>query len=454
MKQLFTYMIVALACLVQQSLYAQQFKLMRFNEDYNYLSTDTARSRYQQVKYLPLGDAASLYASFGGEARYEYVLTKNEDWTKNGQGTDQYTLHRYLLHADLHLGKSVRVFAQLASAFQLGGQFEPGPLNEDKLAIQNLFADVSLTDKLTLRLGRQELDYGTGRLISVREGTNARKYFTGGKIIYKSEWFGVDGFVMMNDDIHPGVFDNKPSREANLWGAYAWLAVPASGNFDFYYLGTHRDEAIFEEGTGREDRHTIATRYWKYGGGFVYNIEAAYQFGRFGTGDISAWTLAIDIGHTFGQLPWKPSLNLRNDYISGDKKAGDNKLQTFNPLFPKGGYFGFNPRVGPANLIDIHPYLGLTPSDKLSVQADVVFNWRYSLNDGIYRPSGNFNTAGSDASGRYIGAAYLLSGDYVFSPFIKFSCGAQYFQTGAFIHSIVTTPANSFFFNTQLTFKF
>ncbi len=426
---------------------------MRFNEDYPL--PDPNSNWYQHLKHV--GDS-TWYVSFGGEARYEYVLTVNEDWSKEGDRTDQYNLQRYLLHADVHLGKAVRLFAQLGSAFQLGGKYEAGPLNEDNLNIQNLFVDVSPLHQpaqtLTIRIGRQELDYGTGRLISVREGTNARKYFTGAKIMYTTPRFGIDALMMMNDEVRPGTFDNTASREINLWGTYAWLAIPASGNFDFYYLGTHRDEARFEEGVAKETRHTIATRYWKYGGGFIYNLEAAYQFGSFGQDDIQAWTLAIDLGYTFEHLAWKPSVNLRNDYISGDGQPGDGKLQTFNPLYPKGGYFGFNPRIGPANLIDLHPYLLLTPGPRLSLQADAVFNWRYATSDGIYRPSGNFNTSGLGSDKRYIGTAYLLSADYSFSTFIKLSCGAQYFHTGAFIHDIVSAPANSCFFNTQLSFRF
>jgi hypothetical protein len=42
--------------------------------------------------------------------------------------------------------------------------------------------------------------------------------------------------------------------------------------------------------------------------------------------------------------------------ISGDGRLNDGKLGTFNALYPKAGYFGFDPQVGPANLIDIHPF--------------------------------------------------------------------------------------------------
>lgn len=443
-------------CCCTTRLAAQGFKLMRYDEDYGTLE-DSVRNWYQQLKFLPLTADQQIYISFGGEIRTEYGGKFNEDWLA-GQGYNASLLRRYAVHADLHLNQRFRVFAQLNSALENGSKYGPAPVDEDQLVVENLFAEWAIlqtpAQQLSLRLGRQELNYGSGRLISVREGTTARQYFTGAKVRYAAQQWVVDAFVMGADQVNPGVFDNQPSHQANLWGAYANLNIPKGGNFDFYYLGIRRDSARFEEGQAREVRHTVATRYWKNGGGFIYNLEAAYQFGHFGDGNINAWTAAIDFGYTFENLKFKPSLNLRNDYISGDKRAGDGNLQTFNPLYPKGGYFGFNPLIGPSNLIDLHPYLVLTLSNRLTLQTDVVFNWRYSLQDGLYRPSGNFNTGGATSQQRYIGTTYLLSADYAFNQFLTLSCGGQYFQVGSFIRSIIPATADSKYVNLQLSFKF
>jgi len=435
---------------------AQGIKLMRYDEDYSQLK-DSTRNFYNQIKYIPLSSGAQSYLTLGGEIRYEYGGKINEDWIKD-QGFNSSFLQRYSLYADLHTGKFLRWFVQLNSGLEAGSKYGPAPVDEDQLAVQNLFAEARLWDNsrgtVSLRVGRQELNYGSGRLISVREGTTVRQYFTGAKLMYASPVFSIDAFVMEADEVNFGVFDNKPSHQANLWGTYANLNVAAGGNFDFYYLGNRRDEARFEEGVEKEVRHTVATRYWKNGGGFIYNLEAAYQFGTFGQGQISAWTAAIDFGYTFENVRFKPSINLRNDYISGDRKAGDGSLQTFNPLYPKGGYFGFNPLIGPSNLIDLHPYLVMSMTDRLSLQADVVLNWRYSTSDGIYRPSGNFNAAGSSSAHRFIGTTYLLSADYRYNAMLSFSFGAQYFKTGPFVRDIVSPSADSRFFNTQVSFKF
>lgn len=443
-------------CFLTAVAFGQSIKLMRYDEDYSKLK-DSGRNFYNTLKFLPLSANKKVYLSLGGEIREEFGGKVNEDWIKD-QGFNKSFLQRYSLYADLNIGEGLRFFAQLNSALENGSKYGPSPVDEDRLAVQNLFAEYKIlkdsSNTLSVRVGRQELNYGSGRLISVREGTTVRQYFTGAKLMYATPRFAIDVFVLEADEVNFGVFDNRPSHQANLWGAYSNLIIPKGGNFDFYYLGIRRDNAEFEEGTEKEIRHTLATRYWKNGGGFIYNLEAAYQFGNFGEGDIKAWTMAIELGYTFEEMKFRPSINLRNDYISGDKIAGDGKLQTFNPLYPKGGYFGFNPLIGPSNLIDLHPYVTLQLTDKLSAQADVVFNWRYALGDGIYRPSGNFNTAGSLSDHRFIGTTYLLSADYKFNNQFSFSCGGQYFKVGDFIKDIVPQWDNSIFFNTQVSFKF
>lgn len=444
-------------CAVKVTVYGQSFKLMRFDESYSQLA-DSPRTFYNRLKYLPLSKKSAVYLSFGGSARAEYVDFHNEDWGRIGTGHNNFLLQRYDLHTDLHLGEQFRVFGQIRSTWESGRKNGPRPIDEDRLNIQNFFLDFKAIHResatIILRLGRQELDYGSGRLVSVREGPNLRLYFTGGKVMFSTKNTQVDAFVMMADTINTGAFDNKLSHQANLWGLYSKFILDKTANLDFYYLGIRRNESSFEEGNQKEIRHTLGSRIWKYGGGFIYNLEAALQLGKFGQGNISAWTGSIDVGYLFEDVKYKPSVNLRNDYISGDQQAGDGSLQSFNPLYPKGGYFGFSPQIGPVNLIDIHPYITLNPSPKILIQMDVVMNWRYSVHDGVYRPSGGFNLAGSPSAKRYIGTAYLASMVYNFNRFISLNTGFQYFKTGPFISDIVATPRDGIFINSRLSLKF
>ncbi len=435
----------------------QSFKLMRFDEDYSGLK-DSARTFYRKIKYTGLSNNGNAYISFGGAARMEYVDFNNEDWGRLGIGHNAFLLQRYDVHADLHLHERFRIFAQIRSAWETGRSNGPRPIDEDHLNIQNLFIDAAIINRkdqqLILRAGRQELDYGSGRLISVREGPNLRLYFDGAKLMYSTSRWSIDGFAMMADTTYTGAFDNKRGKQVNLWGLYSKIIIPAFPNIDLYYIGIKRDRSSFEEGVNKELRHTAGTRIWRYGGGFIYNLEAAWQFGTFGSGLINAWTASVEAGYLFEDLPGKPAISLRNDYISGDRKKGDGDLQSFNPLYPKGGYFGFSPQIGPVNLIDLHPYATINIGKKILAQADVVLNWRYSLQDGIYRPSGGFNLAGSSSPERHIGTAYLASFVYSMNKFLSLNCGFQYFKTGAFIRDMTPTPKDGLFFNTRVSFKF
>lgn len=455
--RIFVLMLTALLTFGVVKSEAQSFKLMRFDEDYSTWG-DSAKTLYNSIKFLPLSPDQKMYLSFGGEARLEYVTFNNEDWGRLGIGHNSFLLQRYDLHTALHLSDRIRVFVQLRSALQGGRKNGSRPVDQDELNIQNLFVELKAWKKadksLNLRIGKQEMDYGSGRLISVREGPNVRLYFTGAKLMYTSKNLSLDGFAMFTDTINPGKFDNKRSKNINLWGAYAKIIFPKAGNLDAYYIGIRRDESQFEEGINKEIRHTVGSRFWKSGGGLIYNLEAAYQFGKFGTKGISAWTASAELGYSFEQTKFKPTINLRNDYISGNSNTNGTHLNTFNPIYPKGGYFGFSPQIGPVNLIDIHPYGNLSLTNKLMVQADVVFNWRYALQDGVYRPGGTFNLGGSASNKRYIGTAYLLSAVYGINKFINLNTGIQYFKTGNFINDIIPGSKNGLFMNTRLVFKF
>src|SRR5205085_2227074 len=96
-----------------------------------------------------------------------------------------YLLGRYMLHADAHFGEHLRVFTQLKSGLEEGRNGGPRPTDEDKLDLNQLFVDGKMAwhekDSFIMRLGRQEMAYGSSRLISFRESPNVRRSFDGAR---------------------------------------------------------------------------------------------------------------------------------------------------------------------------------------------------------------------------------------------------------------------------------
>jgi Alginate export len=275
--------------------------------------------------------------------------------------------------------------------------------------VHQAFADVVLPlggekDTLTVRLGRQEFEYGSGRLIDVRDGVNLRLSFDAARLLVRTGDGQVDGWWSKPVLNETGAFDDEDNPTRSFWGVYAVHPLPLlpQGNVDLYYLGFENKDAVYVQGTGYELRHSLGTRLWGKPLPWEYNVEYLWQFGTFGPGNIEAWSAANAIRYNLSDLPLKPRLGLRFDVASGDNNPTSPNLQTFNPLFPSGIYFNLLNPVGPLNLIDLHPTLDLYAGEKVTLSFDWDFFWRESLGDGVYRISGTPLRPGVGGS-RYVG---------------------------------------------------
>ena len=255
------------------------------------------------------------------------------------------------------------------------------------------------------------MEYGSGRLIDVREGTNLRRSFDAARALFKFRDWQVDGFWSKPVRNRPGVFDDDPNPSVSLWGAYGVhpLSVLPDGHVDLYYLGYENDQAAYSVGTGHELRHSLGTRIWGAPMPWEYNGEYVWQFGRFRRGDIEAWTAANAVRYNFQEWPLRPRLGLRFDVASGNLNPRSPNLQTFNPLFPSGAYFNLANPIGPQNIIDLHPVLDLNFGDKVTATADWNFFWRESLDDGIYSLAGVPLRPGTPSRARNIGSSPSLT---------------------------------------------
>ncbi|MGB9082643.1 MAG: alginate export family protein [Desulfuromonadaceae bacterium] len=386
------------------------YQLNRADEDYRYLRDPARRTDlWDPLKYVSHGDNDWLYLSLGGEARERFEYFNHPDWDKDPQD-NVYFLQRYFLHADLHLGEYARIFTQFQSSLEDGRTGGPRPTDMDELDLHQAFLDLKLDlstdDWLTLRSGRQELAYGSQRIISVREGPNVRQSFDGFRLMYRRGEMQLDGFATKPALTNRHVFDDDTDNSKALWGAYAVMPFPffPKGNLDLFYIGLYRSKAGFVQGAARETRHSLGARLWRTAAPLDYNFEALYQWGAFGKGDIRAWTIASDTGYSFEFLPLRPRFGLRADIASGDEDPDNPDLQTFNPLFPKGAYFSEAGLIGPANFIDLNPRLDLHITDRVTLAFNWDFIWRESTRDGMYNNAVAPLRSGKASNARYIGS--------------------------------------------------
>lgn len=264
-----------------------------------------------------------------------------------------------------------------------------------------------------LQLGRQEASYGSSRLLSVRDGPNIRLAFDGARFGISGAAGRLDLLALRPVENRPGAFDDRSARGAQLWGAYATSAAGRMGQWDAYLLGYQRDGARFAEGSGREHRRSVGTRWFGRHDALDWNIEAVAQAGTLqraaGSLDIRAWTLASDTGWRWTDAVLQPRLGVKVDIASGDRRPGDGRLQTFNALYPKSSYFSEASLLAPANLVDVQPTLGLQLREDLSTELGVQLAWKQQRQDAVYTTPAPLQPLQGSAGGeRRIGTQYKL----------------------------------------------
>ena len=399
--------------LSEQALPDRSYRLLREDEDWSFLrEPGLRRDFWDAIKYIPLrGSKENWFISIGGEVREVWEQVGNDNWGQQPY-TNGYLNERYMLYFDVHYGKHVRTFVELKSGlntFRIGG---PRPIDEKKLDFQVAFAELGTSwgqNSMKLRVGRQELEYGSGRLIDVREGPNVRMSFDGFLVRTKIGSWETDGFAVRPNLDNSGFFDNAPNHAVGFWGVYATRNLQHNTFLDMYYLGLNQKRSSFERGTAQELRHSVGVRisrpsatespHWDF------DYEATWQFGTFGSGNIRAWTFSSETGYKYPTLPLKPRFSIKADIASGDDPRAK-ELGTFNALFPSGNYFGVLAAAtgpGPVNYIDVHPRLETAFPRNVSLSVDWIFQWRESLEDGVYDMAGSLIRPAGGSRARFIG---------------------------------------------------
>ncbi len=146
-----------------------KYTFLRYDEDWSFLRDhpkDQQTDFWDAIKYVPLNDDSSIWASFGGRTRFRLENWWNFNFLPSNVGDDTFLLWRALVHADLHVGDNVRFFVQGKSALSTERDLPGGrrTLDVDTLALPQAFADLRIPfgdSSLTLRAGASSTSSGT-----------------------------------------------------------------------------------------------------------------------------------------------------------------------------------------------------------------------------------------------------------------------------------------------------
>ena len=430
-------------------------KALFYNNDFSYLFDACYRDWHlgDHLKRRCLGDWGVL--DIGGQYRLRHHSERNMRGLGLTGRDDDFLLHRWRLYANTEIGSSLRFYAEMIDAQSNYEEFAPRPIEENRFDMLNLFADARLYDgcrgDLWARVGRQELLYGSQRLVSPLDWANTPRTLEGGKLFWKGEDWDVDAFWVRPMNVRREEFD-APDQSQEFMGVYATTKRWKDRTLDLYWLRYLETDDTLAPGVAPFQFDTLGARWQQEYDNWLCEVEAGVQWGEFDRQDHKAGFFTIGGGRKVPNAPWKPVAWIYYDWASGDETLGNG----FHHLFPLGHrYLGWMDLYGRRNIEDINFLLTLEPSERIKL-----FLWHhiFFLQDGDDVPYSVVMTPEAAAPGgsQYLGQELDLALEWTITPRTNLLLGYSHFFSGRFYDTNPTVPfsGDADFFYTQYTVNF
>jgi hypothetical protein len=279
-------------------------------------------------------------------------------------------------------------------ADSFGESLPPGRPDVDRGDILDLFVDVKAFEfqgkPVYVRAGRQELLYGSQRLVTPLPWANKRHSFDGVKVFRRGEAWDIDAFWTQYVPANANDFDTANTGQ-NFAGAWLTHRPKKGETIDFYYLMYDNDGSATQQGIVRSpfQNHTFGSRWAGDKDGYLWDFEGALQTGRQAGNDIFAGMATAGVGRNWTDCTLAPTLWLYYDYASGDSDPSSGDVHTFNQQFPFGHYYlGWMDLVGRQNIHDLNAHLYLYPAPWLTIWMQYHHFWLDQSRDALYNPGG------------------------------------------------------------------
>jgi hypothetical protein len=371
------------------------------------------------------------------------IRNRLESWNNkdfDSSVDDAYALirQRYSMFATYNAGE-VPIFSEVRFV-----RADLEPFNS--IELQQLYMDVG--KDLRLRLGRQMMIFGDGRVISMNPWGDTGVVFDGARITAKDKNFTAD-ILALNRHLY-----HKPGKgQERLYGIYTGWKKDKT-EVDGYFVTKEQDEGASDGGL-RQIRAT-GLRFRQESGNWTYGIEGIHQFGCEGEKQRDAYALVTYGSYTFKQHGWKPCVGFNYDYFSGDSNPDDNVMHTFDDFYQTNHtYLGHMDLIGPKNVKDLGFVATLQPHKDWKAYMHYHFFTLDKARDAWYSTNGKpFFQDPTGRSGTDMGKELDLNLKYS-KKIWDISAGYSRFFPGSFVKNVNGGKADpSDFFYLQVENKF
>jgi len=392
---------------------------------------------------------------FSGEerARMEYIV---------GEGfkpvDDLYLLNRLRLNMDVRATNWLKFSFQAEDSRVFGQNTLPAPASQkDALDLRIGYVQVGGEgDLAALRVGRQSLDLGEGRLVADPNWSNVGKSFDAARLTLRHGQLKVDLFTGAAVKVKQTDFD-QPTPGEHFDGAYGSVGgVIPNATLEPYMFWRLEHWYKNESGKlGNLDEKTIGLRWvGKLPLGFDYGTEVADQVGSYAGDPIGAWMGHWVVGFTLPDTRHRPRFFGEVNRASGDSNPKDHARGTFDSLFPSShDKFGLTDLLCSSNVIYFRPGFQYTVRPGLTVGTAYNDYWLASARDALYIGGKAFARSANGTAGTHVGQEADVQAQWTVSRATQVTAGYGRLFPGEFLqHTTTGTPYNIVFLNVAQRF--
>lgn len=406
------------------------------------LTAPTCPLKTCPLEGISLWEGSSL--DIGGSYRARYHHENNMRRAGLTGQDDEFVLHLTRLWVDGKLNDDLGLRAEFMDAASSGEDFRPRNNEVNRADLYQLYLDVLLADvdgTLTARLGRQEMKYGSARLIMAPNWANRRRSHDGARLMWRDSDWDVDAFWVrptFRDAAHFTSFD-ATNHNQQLYGIFSTYKDCPDAKLELYWLAFDIERGVGADGA-RYD--TFGGRWYGSTDEWLFEFEGGVQLGT-NPDDSShqAGFATLGVGKAFDEVCWKPEVWLFYDWASGSGTTGNG----FHTYVQRAHYYlGQMDLFGRRNLQDANLRITTKPTEDLTfvvwyhyfalaTQRDVPYNLSMRPFAGLQA-----GDAGSKDLGHEID--FVLT--YQLNEQTQLRLGYAYFWAGRFYDTTPGLPAN------------
>ncbi len=352
---------------------------------------------------------------------------------------DSYLLNRVRLDIGVRPIRQLRFYTQFGDSRAWGYDTRSSLASfQNPLDWRQGYAEYTSNESrgVQLRFGRQEIQFGIGRLVSAPDWSNVGRSFDAARVALYVPGYRADLIAGSVVQVDAHRFDRHKPGE-HLYGGYGSLTrwVKAANIQPYLLLKTAMNCVAERGGAGDCNVYTGGFR-WEgtVPGRFDYSAEYAGQWGNWSSDRIRATAGAYTFGWRLNASTLKPRLSIDFTHASGDSNAKDGSRGTFDQLYAGNhNLTGITDQAGWRNvrMPKVGFDMNLTP--KLKAIVDFREIYLATLQDGFYSGSGTRLLLNRSATSRHVGAETDLVTTYQVSKTMTVGAGLGHMFAGAYL---------------------